>query len=149
MDTSFILPSDAHPILGRLFAYWALKRGLRAMPSRADIDPVEIPYALGYICLADVIAGPPRRFRFRLDGTVQTRFFGFDMTGWYLDEFPDPEYRETALATFGEACDRAAPMYRDRNMERDGRTWRYQALYLPLGADGRTVDMLMVTIIPG
>jgi hypothetical protein len=149
MDSLTDLQADAHPTLKRLLAYWERQRAGRKLPSRRDIDPADIRYALGFICIADIERGPPLRFRFRLDGTIQARYFGVDMTGWYLDEFPDPEYRVSAQAAFEEAAAAARPLYHRRNMEKDGRLYRYEVLYLPLGGDGETVDMLLVTIIPG
>ena len=42
------------PRIKALYDYWnALRRG-RAMPSRADIDPIEIPALLPYIIMYDV-----------------------------------------------------------------------------------------------
>ncbi len=32
----------------RLFAHWLAKRGERLFPSKAEIDPVEFRYVLGY-----------------------------------------------------------------------------------------------------
>jgi hypothetical protein len=34
---------DANPVLRALWSYWNERRGRRAMPSRKDIDPVDIP----------------------------------------------------------------------------------------------------------
>jgi hypothetical protein len=34
---------DANPVLRILWSYWNERRGSRAMPSRKDIDPVDIP----------------------------------------------------------------------------------------------------------
>ena len=43
--------------LRALYEYWMEKRGDRAMPARADIDPTEIPDLLPIVGLADVIEG--------------------------------------------------------------------------------------------
>ena len=40
--------------LRRLFAYWLEKRGDRLFPAKAEIDPVEFSYILGYVTLVDV-----------------------------------------------------------------------------------------------
>lgn len=48
-------------------AYWADKRGDRALPLRSDLDPVEIPQLLRHLILIDVLDGP-RDYRYRLMG---------------------------------------------------------------------------------
>jgi hypothetical protein len=68
-----------------LYAYWAGKRGDRALPTRAEIDPVDIPKLLPDILLLDIEAAP-RRFRFRLVGTRFATTFGEPLQGRYLDE---------------------------------------------------------------
>src|SRR5215471_13459596 len=84
------------PRLKRLFAYWcAAKRG-RRMPARRDLDPLDFPYALGYVMLVDVLR-EPLRFRVRLHGTEITRRVFYDLTGKLLDDIPDPEYRHYAV----------------------------------------------------
>ena len=40
-----------HPRLQRLYQYWSDKRGERGMPSRADIDPLDMRFAIGNIIL--------------------------------------------------------------------------------------------------
>jgi hypothetical protein len=54
------------------YEYWLGKgRGAgKAMPARADIDPLDIPALLANVFLIDVVPGNPRRFRFRLVGTA-------------------------------------------------------------------------------
>ncbi|MHA1599845.1 MAG: PAS domain-containing protein, partial [Alphaproteobacteria bacterium] len=56
--------------LRRLLEYWRGKRGRRAMPSRTDIDPLELEEHLGRLHLLDVIG--PNLFRFRLYGSTVT-----------------------------------------------------------------------------
>jgi PAS domain len=48
------------PLLQRLYDYWDEKRRARAMPSRADIDPLEMAFILGYVSLVDVLYAPLR-----------------------------------------------------------------------------------------
>ena len=44
------------PLLAELYAYWTAKRGARFAPSRAEIDPVEIPRLLPHLMLVDIKA---------------------------------------------------------------------------------------------
>ena len=55
------------PDLRRLADYWCSRRQDRRMPRRADIDPVDIPWALSRIYLVDYLADD-RTFRYRLAG---------------------------------------------------------------------------------
>lgn len=47
--------------------YWERLRGRRAMPSRAELDPAELPRPLSSVMLVDVLR-EPIDFRFRLIG---------------------------------------------------------------------------------
>ena len=59
------------------------------MPARADIDPLDLAFCLGWICLVDVTGDAARpRFRFRLDGSRLTHLTGMDLTGRHADELP-------------------------------------------------------------
>lgn len=64
----------ADPDLRKLFDYWRDKRKDRPMPSKDDIDPIEIPWALGRIFLMDY--DPCDGFRYRLAGSEISSVFG-------------------------------------------------------------------------
>src|SRR3546814_1447662 len=68
------------PLLQRACAYWDGKRAGRSLPSRADIEPTEIPDLLSNIFLVDVLQAPPR-FHLRLMGTAFRRWFRVELTG--------------------------------------------------------------------
>jgi len=133
------------PTLRRFYAYWQSKHHGDLLPGRQDIDPVDFPYALGDVTLVDV-ARDPLRFRFRLDGTRHVERFGFDLTGHWLDDFPYPEMRQAIFDSYREVVEAAAPRRYYRDLESDGRWFRYEALLLPMARDGRTVDMLVSVI---
>ncbi len=129
------------PNLRRLYEYWDAARRGRRMPARADIDPVEIPWALGDLSLIDVL--PDGRFRWRLDGTNLVDFFRCDMTGKELDRYPHPEAAERLRVDFRKAVDTRAPHHFMNRYDDERRSWRYQTLVLPLSDDGETVNMLV------
>src|SRR5262249_62165733 len=85
--------------LRRLYDYWRDKWNGTDLPGRPDIDPVDFSYALGDVTLVDVLYDP-LRFRFRLDGTRHVEHFGFDMTGQFLDAFPEPEMRQAIYENY-------------------------------------------------
>ncbi len=54
-------------------------------PSRAAIDPTEIPRLLPYLVITEIEA-EPMRIRYRLVGTQAVETTGWDFTNRYLDE---------------------------------------------------------------
>lgn len=125
-----------------LYEYWLRKGVGRAMPARADIDPLDIPQLLANVFLMDVIPGPPQRFRFRLVGTRIAELEG-EMTSKYLDEFV-PNAAGTAMARHYEETTAGRLSARHETLHWRKREYiNYDVLLLPLSSDGRTVDMLL------
>jgi hypothetical protein len=60
------------PPLRSLHAYWNRKRAGRLMPTRADIDPVELRQHLGNLVLIEPVPAEDD-FRYRLIGTTWLR----------------------------------------------------------------------------
>ena len=84
-------PNLADPRLAALYDYWDGKRAGRAMPARADIDPVEMRAWLGHLLLIEI--AEDGRFVYRLYGTAFVDSFGVDMTGRSVDELRSEERR--------------------------------------------------------
>ncbi len=141
------MPDIVNPRLRRLYDYWAAKRGERAMPARADLDPVEMPFALGNVILAEVLPETPPRFRIRLHGTTLTRYAGYDLTGRMLDEMPLPEFRELATRSFRKVARTGEPLHVLADRMLDDRPQRYEALLMPLSSDGIRVEMLLIGLV--
>ena len=133
------------PTLRRFFQYYLEKRGNRAFPSRADLDPLDFPYALGDVTLVNVRHNP-LNFSFRLDGSRHVERFGFDLTGRSLEEFPYPEMRKAIFESYKEIIDHREPRRYFRDLESGGRWFRYETLLLPLSSDGSTIDMIVSVI---
>jgi hypothetical protein len=136
-----------HPKLRQLYDYWDGRRGGRPLPSRGDIDPVDMRFAIGDVILADVIEGDPLRFRIRLHGTNLSERTNFDLTGKMLDEMPAPEFRELVNRSFRKVVRTREPMHVIADRLLDGRMQRYEAILLPLSSDGGRVDRLMIGMI--
>jgi hypothetical protein len=134
--------------LQRLFAYWLAKRGDRRFPAKAEIDPVEFSYILGYVTLVDVERSP-RRYRFRLDGSILVALSGADYTGRYLDELPGAEYVAFIQETYDRVVDSGEPHRYRKNGLFDQQHFSEETIILPLGDNPPVVDMLMVAVIPG
>ncbi len=138
----------ADPKLRRFYDYWAGKCGERRFPARRDIDPLEFPYVLGNLMLVDVLRDP-QRFRVRLHGTNLVTRMHYDMTGKFVDELPRPEYRAYVLDRCRGLIASGEPLLLLNDLTVDGWTSRYEALWLPLSADGINVDLLVCTMIYG
>lgn len=134
-------------VLRHLVAHWQRMRGSRRMPARADFDPLDVRFALGYISLIDVHRDP-LRFYFRLDGTRQVDLFGVDWTRRYLDEAAPADHAAMAGASYREVVECGEPRCHRRKIPFHGRLIDYEVVILPLSNDGDQVDLLMTGIVP-
>jgi hypothetical protein len=130
------------PDLLRLFDYWRARVVDGRLPSRKDIDPLDLPALMGSLILVDIERDPPR-FRYRLIGTKVTNRVGIEMAGRYVDEHPDPNFRPIVLGIYTQVATTREPMAYRRDELIDGRVRDYGVLVLPLAGDGVTVDMIM------
>lgn len=137
----------SNPRLQRLYDYWAAKRGDRKMPARADLDPIDMAFAIGNIILADVLAETPPRFFIRLHGTTLSERVGYDLTGKMLDEMPVPEFRDLSQRSFTKVATTGEPVHALTERLVDERMQRYEAIIMPLSDDGEHVDRLLVGLI--
>lgn len=132
------------------------------MPTRADLDPLEMRPWLGNLVLIDVT--PDLRFVYRLYGTAFVDSFGVDMTGRSVDDLP-AEQRERVRADY-EAV-RAGGQPRSRLYTavfeatsssglrpplasgiRAPQVVTWERLVLPLGGAAADVVMLLVGAYP-
>jgi hypothetical protein len=130
-------------LLLRLYDYWQERRCSRPMPSRSDIDPVDMRFILGNLLLIDVLAGP-RRFRIRLHGTNLVRRAGYELTGKMLEQLPDADFRTVAQECFTTVVEARRPIHSFRSRTLSGRPQPFEALILPLSRTMLQVDMLLV-----
>jgi len=138
-ETPFpMLPSPpAHPVLGSLLRYWQQKRGARSLPSRRDIDPLEMgPDLLPHLVLTDLF-DRGTRVRFRLVGTTVVKRLGFDPTGRYLDAETKGGWWDVVGALHRLAYCERAPLYGESEFVWGaGRRLESRHLLLPLTQDG-------------
>ncbi len=132
------------PLLIDLLRYWREKCGGRAMPRRADIDPLDLglrPH-LGFLVLTDVVESA--RFRFRLIGSTLTAIVGRDSTGKYLDEVYSPADYAYMIVAYRWVVAHRAPLRITGDLRHANRSWiDMESLDMPLSSDGSTVDMIM------
>lgn len=133
------------PELQRLLKDWR-QRGetRRALPRRDDFSPEELRYMLGHVVLFDVV-GRPARYRYRLYGSHFTFSRGFDLTGKFIDEHPNPDFSTRAIASLDHACRLCLPIFGAGLItQADGRLHHIETLALPLAEDGAAPDVVLV-----
>jgi hypothetical protein len=132
--------------LRRLYEYWLVKKGERRFPSRRDIDPIDFSYVLGHVILCDVLRDP-LRFRVRVHGTEMVAKAGYDLTGKFLDDHPISEYRRYVIERCEGLVRDGEPLLVRSERSLDGKSRRYEALWLPLSDGGQHVTMLLAAMI--
>lgn len=134
--------------LRALLDYWISIHPGHALPGRRDFDPIAVPAALGNLVLTQV-ERDPYRFRVRLMGTAVVAAMGADFTGRYLDEAL-PGVQDTLIHKDRVAvAESGLPSY---HFGRSSTPFRLdfapiERIYLPLAADGTTVDQILAMTI--
>jgi hypothetical protein len=133
------------PAIAAGVAYWREKAGAAAMPSRAQIDPLEMRAFLRKILIIDVMENGD--FVYRLCGTEITEGNLRDLTGRRADaeslgasapQFLDA-YRRTVAA-------RAPVFFIGRMWWQDRGYVSFEQVMLPLSSDGGAVDKLLCVV---
>ena len=117
------------------------------MPSRADIDPLEMTFIIGNLILVDVIPGTPLGFRIRLHGTNLVERAHYELTGKMLDDLPQVEFRNLTRKSFTKVANTAEPLRVLNDRVLDDQLRRYETIILPLSVDDTRVDMLLCGMI--
>lgn len=150
-----LLRRQATPVLLQGYDYWDSKRGGRAMPARADLDPIEMKAFLPHIVLTDVLhnSAPdlPLDFRYRLMGTAVDGHMSRRFTGLRLSELPAQRQGSQMWLNFSEVVAERRPRF--HRVPYVGPHKDFLSLIdlvLPLADDGNNVTMLisLVDFIP-
>ncbi|MPZ38347.1 MAG: PAS domain-containing protein [Rhizobiales bacterium] len=136
-----------HSSTRELFDYWNSRRGLRAAPDRADIEPGAIRKILAdtFILSVDETAG----HRFRIAGTRVCAAFGRELKNESFLDLWDADSRQSvrnliavvtgeATAVVGSAC----------GMSTAGTNHEVELLMLPLSHRGRTNARVLGVLAP-
>lgn len=128
----------------RLADYWRSKSVDGALPKREAIDPAEMIIHLPWLFMADVVDGGAD-YRYRLIGTSIVSANYRDVTGRTFRElYSDPIKLDAARIGFDLALATGAPAYtQGRAFWRPDWTYdHFEAAFLPLSADGKTVNII-------
>jgi hypothetical protein len=132
--------------LEQAYHYWLGKAAGRALPSRVDIDPTEIPKLLPDVMLVERFDSG--RYRYRLIGTENTRAHGVNATGRFLDEvLPGPDYGAHVLRLYDESVQQRRALYSEClffSPVRHQPERHTKVLFMPLSNDGAIVNMVFV-----
>ena len=128
--------------LRRLYDYWRERHVGDRPPGRAELDPLDFPYAVGFVTLIDV-GHDPLRFRFRLVASPVTEHLGYELTGRYVDEVPEPAMRAYLDESYRRLVAERRPLHERGERVLDRRVWRHESMLLPCcGPDG-AINMII------
>lgn len=144
------LPEFHEKKLDALYSFWEARCRGRAVPARADFDPIDMRPWLGHLMLVDWAGG---KWVYRLYGTAFVEAFRREMTGKSIDELP-AEQAALLRAEYDKVRAEAAPVWRTysakfehatpdgRQQWQLGQTW--ERLVLPLSDGGDDVSVVLV-----
>jgi hypothetical protein len=128
------------PRLKALVHYWELKCGSMPMPSRQQIDPIEIPRILPIVLIADVTPNGPRT---RLLGTDPTAAFGEEMRGKLINEFQLGDFMSSWLEAFARLIKTRASTSAAGRFSNGTSRCGIEMVLLPLSDDGLLVSHIL------
>jgi len=134
------------PDLRALYEYWNRLRGDRLMPKRGEIEPAKIPRLLPYIIMYTVLPGGG--FTVRLVGEEIVSFTGGNATGRPSGASLPPRAAEILNRILDAVVIERAPKFRagKAHWQPDKSYRDFEACFLPLSADGKTVDIVLCGI---
>ena len=130
-------------VLRRLLTYWLDKRCDRLMPSITDIDPIDIPWALSRIWICDYLPDSGR-FRYRLAGEQINTYWGYSISGKYLDEIMPAERLEPVTTKLRDVVDGPVIVHVIGQAYLDEEIFtKHERIILPLSDEGHTVSSVL------
>lgn len=126
-----------------LFDYWLEIAGNRALPARADFNPIKVPHLLPHLGLIDLRDGFDKGL-FRLAGTRLRDVYGREITGLRMSEVFSGHYAAPWHRIHTRVAAEAVPAQGlvhgpSKGREHVGLFW----LRLPLSDDGTHVDRIL------
>jgi hypothetical protein len=148
-------PEPQSPVLLALLRYWQSKcrpgdDSARRLPSRTDLDPLELRGLLPHIYLIDVLPAeaPDRwRFRVRLLGEKHVEVYGAGLVGKVIDDVFPPAAAAEFNRLYAAVVRRRLPVVNHGRVSwiRNKEWLEYEGMHAPLASDGVTVDCIFGT----
>lgn len=131
--------------LDQLLHSWRNARCGWRLPSDESLDPLQLlNIARGRAHMVDTHDSKPEGYRFRLWGAVNS--YGGGHANKTLGEMPAGSMRDKAIEDYWEVATTGVPTYQLISHVENNIPYSYARLLLPLAADGRRVDQLVVLI---
>jgi hypothetical protein len=141
ISTETLRVEEAEQEVVGLVRYWLARKPSMGLPTRRDIDPIDLRSWLGRISLFEVVG--EGELRCRLRGSMKNASPGHIRDGVLLSHVQPREYAafgtEQLLSTYAAA----APSLHAIDLNFDGLLHRYQRLALPLASGGDLPPMLL------
>lgn len=138
------------PKFVQLKAYWDARRGPARMPSRSQIDPLDLAGHLGSLILAEPLPGR-QDVRFRLVGTHIVEACGRDSTGRLLSEVAammDADYHRCLAGAYRAVLAQGVIARGQGSLGVRNYDWKFaDVLLLPLDAGDGSVGMILGEIL--
>ena len=132
--------------LGEAYAYWQSKRRDGLLPSRRDIDILDLRPLMGWTHLVDTTSSTPAEYRYRLVGTAVRIEATQDFKDFRLGDYPSKIYRDSLLEDYGAVVFSGVPSLHHIVAVINYVSYNYTRLILPMADDWRHVDSLMVCV---
>ncbi|MBI2254037.1 MAG: PAS domain-containing protein [Proteobacteria bacterium] len=143
-STSLDFLATCSPMLASFYAYWDEKRGGRKMPSRTDLDPIEMKRWLPGIIIVDVLENP-RRLVYRLVGSRSVALRQADVTGKTIAEGYHGTSLDDVMENYRLVIDEHQIVYdAEQTPSGSGLLKDTETLLLPLSTDGEKVDKVII-----
>ena len=130
------------------YEYWRSRCAGRAMPSRADLDPVTMRKFTSHVGLIEIreAEGQGITYFIRRAGTKWEEVFGV-MTGRFLHEFLSLEFEARWREVFDAVREAKAPVRVTTGIHFQRKTWLETEMFVaPLGENNK-VTMLFMTFV--
>jgi hypothetical protein len=138
-----IAPEDAW--FGRLLGLWREAQAGWRLPASELLDRYQaLNIARGRVHIVETRAADPPGYRFRLWGEAVP--YGVGYSNLTLGQMPPGLMRDGAVEDYWAVVTRGMPTYQLIQHAENGMAYSYARLLLPLAADGRQVDQLLVLI---
>ena len=129
------------------YSYWRSKARGGRLPSRRDIDPLEIPGLMPHAVIVDVRREPDLDFRYRLVGTNNVDHHFTDHSGEWFSEIPHQKAPSQIWQNCKRVVETGEPFLANTPYVGPHSAFREaEDIILPLASDGETVDSLLVFI---
>ncbi|MGB0631198.1 MAG: PAS domain-containing protein [Alphaproteobacteria bacterium] len=129
------------------YAYWASKCVDGRLPSRQDINPLEIPRLMPHVAIVDVRHEPEMDFFYRLQGTYIVEHLYQDHSGKWFSEIPHQKPPSQIWSNCAKVVESKMPLLANTPYVGPQSSFRdLEDLILPLSSDGELVDSLLVFV---